>query len=494
VTTNGDHRNLTTLQRRLIIAVAAGAAVIAAIGFLGSYTAVAKLAKAQGFGQFALLFPIGIDAGILVLLALDLLLTWLRMPFAMLRHTAWLLTMATIAFNGAAAWPDPLGVGMHAVIPILFVVVVEAARPAIGRAADITADKHMESVRITRWLLAPFGTFRLWRRMRLWELRSYDDVIRLEQSRLIERARLRQRYGRRWRSKGPVPAVMALRLTRYGRALAPVSGVLDIEHAPASMSTPAIESSTFETAANQAITIASVGPAATAPALPPAPPRARAPKELPPSAPAGPLGEPVEDVRALFGKAHAPIVYFLRNGGRVKIGVSQNIKRRVAALSLRPDDVVRAEHGHQEWERALHGRFAALRVDDTEWFELRGALAEHLGLPAEDTLSGLPDAETDTTPDTSGQPDKGPDTASGHDEPEPNSTALASPDTHPDSPDPLSVLAEAAAGPSDLVRSLAAYGIPQDALVSEAVRLRPDLVADSIRRTAKRLEGTGFYP
>jgi hypothetical protein len=33
------------------------------------------------FGWFANVFPVGIDAGIVVLLALDLLLTWLRIPF-----------------------------------------------------------------------------------------------------------------------------------------------------------------------------------------------------------------------------------------------------------------------------------------------------------------------------------------------------------------------------------------------------------------------------
>lgn len=240
-TPTGDRLQLTTLQRRLVIAVAVGAAVIAAIGFVGSYAAVAKLAKAKGFGDFATIFPIGIDAGILVLLALDLLLTWLRMPLAMLRQTAWLLTAATIAFNGAAAWPDQIGTGMHAVIPILFVVVVEAARHAIGRTAAITAGRHMESVRLVRWLLDPISTFRLWRRMKLWELRSYDDVIKLEQSRLVERARLRARYGWRWRSKAPVSAVMALRLTRYGREIAPVSGVLDIEPAPAHPELPAAQ-------------------------------------------------------------------------------------------------------------------------------------------------------------------------------------------------------------------------------------------------------------
>ncbi|WP_229713475.1 DUF2637 domain-containing protein [Streptomyces fuscichromogenes] len=208
------------MHRVLIGVVVTGAMIIAGIGFAGSYAAVRELAIKKGFGNFSYVFPIGIDAGICVLLALDLLLTWIRIPFPLLRQTAWLLTVATIAFNGAAAWPDPLGVGMHAVIPILFVVSVEAARHAIGRIADITADKHMEGVRLTRWLLSPVPTFLLWRRMKLWELRSYDQVIKLEQERLVYQARLRSRFGRAWRRKAPVESLMPLRLARYGVPLA----------------------------------------------------------------------------------------------------------------------------------------------------------------------------------------------------------------------------------------------------------------------------------
>ncbi|WP_254878906.1 DUF2637 domain-containing protein [Streptomyces sp. NA04227] len=211
---------LTRTHRILIGVVVAGAVVIAGIGFAGSYAAVRELAEKKGFGDFSLVFPIGIDAGICVLLALDLLLTWIRIPFPLLRQTAWLLTAATIAFNGAAAWPDPLGVGMHAVIPVLFVVAVEAARHAIGRIADITADKHMEGVRISRWLLSPVPTFLLWRRMKLWELRSYEQVIKLEQERLVYQARLRSRFGRGWRRKAPVESLMPLRLAKYGVPLA----------------------------------------------------------------------------------------------------------------------------------------------------------------------------------------------------------------------------------------------------------------------------------
>ncbi|MFD7551556.1 DUF2637 domain-containing protein [Streptomyces sp. NPDC059816] len=264
---------LTRTHRILIGLVVAGAVIIAGIGFAGSYAAVRELALAKGFGNFSYVFPIGIDAGICVLLALDLLLTWIRIPFPLLRQTAWLLTLATIAFNGAAAWPDPLGVGMHSVIPVLFVVSVEAARHAVGRIADITADKHMEGVRLTRWLLSPLPTFLLWRRMKLWELRSYDQVIRLEQDRLVYQARLRSRFGRAWRRKAPVESLMPLRLARYGVPLA--------ETAPAGLAAAGIEPAVLPAAEAKSTPIA---PTAPAPALDHEPERqlAPAPSTAPP--------------------------------------------------------------------------------------------------------------------------------------------------------------------------------------------------------------------
>ncbi|WP_406420882.1 DUF2637 domain-containing protein [Streptomyces sp. NBC_00842] len=273
---------MTRLQRRLVYVVATGAVLLAGVGFVGSYAAVRKLAEEKHFGTFALVFPLGLDAGIVVLLALDLLLAWVRMPFPLLRQTAWLLTAATIAFNAAAAWPDPIGTGMHAVIPILFIIVTEAARNAVGRIADITADKHMDSVRLSRWLLAPAPTFKLWRRMKLWELRNYEQVIQLEQDRLIYRARLQADHGRLWRWKAPVEDRLQLRLVRYGRPLpaavlqpdAPAPVQLDIDTA-------------FDAAADEAVALAP--PAAPALALEAAP--AAAPEAQPDAVAAAPAAE-----------------------------------------------------------------------------------------------------------------------------------------------------------------------------------------------------------
>ncbi|HBF82472.1 MAG TPA: hypothetical protein DD420_21845, partial [Streptomyces sp.] len=53
---------LTRAHRILISVVVAGAVLIAAIGFAGSYSAVRELALEKGFGDFSSVFPIGIDA------------------------------------------------------------------------------------------------------------------------------------------------------------------------------------------------------------------------------------------------------------------------------------------------------------------------------------------------------------------------------------------------------------------------------------------------
>ncbi|MGW6914104.1 DUF2637 domain-containing protein [Kitasatospora sp. NPDC054939] len=254
--------SLTKAHRGLLGVVAAGAVLISGIGFAGSYNAVRDLAVEKGFGTFSYAFPIGVDAGIVVLLALDLVLTWLRIPFPLLRQTAWLLTAATIAFNAAASWGDALGMGMHAVIPVLFVVVIEASRHAVGRIADITADRHMESVRLMRWVLSPVPTFRLWRRMKLWELRSYEEVVRLEQNRLVYRAQLRFRYGRGWRRSAPIQALLPLKLAKFGVPLDPaLLDRLDDEAGPARAAEEAREAQELP----QGRTVAAAIPAAGQP-------------------------------------------------------------------------------------------------------------------------------------------------------------------------------------------------------------------------------------
>ncbi|WP_433701736.1 GIY-YIG nuclease family protein [Nocardiopsis sp. CA-288880] len=67
---------------------------------------------------------------------------------------------------------------------------------------------------------------------------------------------------------------------------------------------------------------------------------------------------------------HDHVVYFIANGGRVKIGFTTNLFGRLRALSLRRENVLALLSGGPELERALHARFTSFRHGSSEWFEL----------------------------------------------------------------------------------------------------------------------------
>ncbi|MET9427913.1 MULTISPECIES: DUF2637 domain-containing protein [unclassified Streptomyces] len=218
-------------MRLLAVIAGVGGLVLAAIGFTGSYDTLRNLAEDKGFGLFSYAFPIGIDAGILVLLALDLYMMRKRMPLPVLRWAAHGLTAATVAFNAAAPkgpWTDdPLAASMHGVIPVLFIIAVEAARHYIGRMADLLAgEAPLGSVPLTRWVLSPLTTPRLARRMRLYNL-PYKEVAAQHQQLRIYREGLRQKYDndpRGWRKAATANELLPFKLAPFGfsveRALA----------------------------------------------------------------------------------------------------------------------------------------------------------------------------------------------------------------------------------------------------------------------------------
>ncbi|MDJ0342804.1 DUF2637 domain-containing protein [Streptomyces sp. H10-C2] len=219
-------------MKALAIIAILGGVLLAGIGFSGSYNTLRHLAQTKGFGLFAYAFPIGIDAGILVLLALDLYMMRKRMPLPILRWAAHGLTAATVAFNAAApAGPvmsDPLAASMHGIIPTLFIIAVEAARHYIGRMAALLAgDTPLGSVRLDRWILAPLSTPRLARRMRLYGI-TYKEVTAQHQQLRIYRESLRQKYftdPRGWRKAATADELLPFKLGPLGLS---VEGALAI--------------------------------------------------------------------------------------------------------------------------------------------------------------------------------------------------------------------------------------------------------------------------
>ncbi|WP_435613573.1 GIY-YIG nuclease family protein [Streptomyces sp. bgisy159] len=76
---------------------------------------------------------------------------------------------------------------------------------------------------------------------------------------------------------------------------------------------------------------------------------------------------------------HPRLVYFLANGGRVKIGHTNCLPARIRVLSLREDAALLLLQGGPRLERALHTKFAKLRIADSEWFELAPEIVRFVG-------------------------------------------------------------------------------------------------------------------
>lgn len=209
------------------VVVASAATVLAVIGFTGSYRSVRQLALDWGWGWFAYVFPVGIDVGIIGLIAADLFLCAIRTPAPILRWFAWVLTVATVVFNASSGWPangnagwmDYVEAAAHATMPGLVVVITEALRRAIARRARIADGHEYEPLGLARWFLAPISTFGVWRRMRLWEVYTRSAALDLERDRLTLRDELREKYGRKWKDKARPFELRAMRDASRGLSI-----------------------------------------------------------------------------------------------------------------------------------------------------------------------------------------------------------------------------------------------------------------------------------
>jgi len=188
--------------------------LLGVIGAVNSFRAVAEAVE-PSFGGLAWTVPLGVDVGIAVFTALDLLLARLGMRMSWLRLVPWALVATTIYLN-VAGERDPVAAVAHGVLPGLWVVAVEAGSHVIRRHVGLTGPdraERMDRVRWSRWLLAPASTLRLWRRMVLWETRSYSEALRRERDRLLACSDLQDRWGRwAWRWRAPRRARVLYRL------------------------------------------------------------------------------------------------------------------------------------------------------------------------------------------------------------------------------------------------------------------------------------------
>jgi Protein of unknown function (DUF2637) len=194
---------LTGTQKWAAGTIVIAALVLAGIGLYLSFEHVAIFAFEElrfgslGKGQ---LFAVGVDVGIMVMIAVDLLMAWLKRPISWIRYPVWLLTAATVVLNAASGAPegawkliDYVAAGAHGVVPVLFITVVELGRDAIDRV--VRPDQaERDSIPLLRWILAPIATARIFRRMRLWGVTSYPEMIRRDQDLIAYEQWLKRKY------------------------------------------------------------------------------------------------------------------------------------------------------------------------------------------------------------------------------------------------------------------------------------------------------------
>ncbi len=284
-------RELTRGDKYVAAVVAVAAAGIALIGFVLSFDGVRKKLE-PNFHDLAALVPLGIDLGILVFSGMHLLLVRFEMPIGWLRLVPHSLLAATVYLN-VSAGGDMTEKVAHGTMPLLWALAVEVGTHIIAVRTGMASGKRMEGIRLSRWFLAPAPTFKLWRRMKLWEITSYGRALELERERLIAVALLASQYGRFvWRWKAPLMARVELRLAAAPKASAPAvdstparaennPGAGSPPAAPAPVHTPVAPSPAAGPTAPVAVPLAIGAP------FPPAPVPAleAAPVEVPSSAP-----------------------------------------------------------------------------------------------------------------------------------------------------------------------------------------------------------------
>jgi hypothetical protein len=186
-------------------------AMLAAIGFAVSFDTQVGEVRPY-FGEYASLVPLGIDLGIVVFAALNLVLARLNMSILWLRVVPWVLTAMSLYIN-LSAHHELVARVAHVALPGMWIIASEVGTHILRIRAGLEAGTRTESLGLVRWILAPVSTARLWRHMRLWGVKTAAGAREVEAQRLKAKAALRFRYGPCWRLKAPVQlrAAYALR-------------------------------------------------------------------------------------------------------------------------------------------------------------------------------------------------------------------------------------------------------------------------------------------
>lgn len=200
---------LATGQKLALGLAVTGMLAVGAYGLVISYWTVRELAVKLHM-PLPHIFPVGIEGGMIAVLAIDIVLTWIGRPIGWLRQVARALSVTAIGINAyAGAEYGPAAVVMHALVPAILIVGVEALRHHLLIVLQVPEEK--EPIPRGRWLLAPISSAAMGRRMVLWQQPRYTDALDTHLDRHEAIAELKRAFG--WRWKKAIPAGLAYRLS-----------------------------------------------------------------------------------------------------------------------------------------------------------------------------------------------------------------------------------------------------------------------------------------
>ncbi|HEV2344507.1 MAG TPA: DUF2637 domain-containing protein [Actinocrinis sp.] len=188
----------------VVIVVGIMAALIALGGMVLSFRAVSgEMVPAFG-ARWAWLVPIVVDLTVFVFSGVDLVLARLDMGHPLARWTVYGATAGTVWLNYSAGG-SAAGRTAHVLMPSIWVVFIELMRHVVRRQTNLATGSVREPIPAARWLVSPWPTLKLWRRMILWRQHSYTAALVMERARLGAIAVAKQMRPHGWRrALGPL--------------------------------------------------------------------------------------------------------------------------------------------------------------------------------------------------------------------------------------------------------------------------------------------------
>ncbi|WP_340137786.1 DUF2637 domain-containing protein [Bailinhaonella thermotolerans] len=191
-------------QELALIAVSALALALVANSLYASYRAILQLATRIGAAapeQIAISF----EASLVVIVAWDIVLTWVKRPAPLLRWGARVLTVVSVVANAAVGWPDVRAMLMYVPAPVVILTIVESVRHVL-----LQRHRQREPIPLPRWLWHPASSLCLHRLMVKWEINSYRQALATQQRVEHAKRQLEVHFGDDWRQLAPADLVWML--------------------------------------------------------------------------------------------------------------------------------------------------------------------------------------------------------------------------------------------------------------------------------------------